>query len=183
MALNTPTVTSQQFDEFVVRLDNVDKSFEFIGGEIIELVSNNYSSKLAMLLGARIVVFLEDNDMAGDVTGADGGYQVMGERYIPDVAYISRERQPEPSTDAYNPNAPDLAIEVLSPTNSESKIRIKVGNYVQAGTVVWVVDPTEQHVEVYEPGKQVQVHKLDDTLTGGMLLPGFSLPVKSIFKE
>jgi hypothetical protein len=51
---------------------------------------------------------------------------VAGERYLPDVAFISKARQPEPSHDTYNPNAPDLAVDVVSPTGQPRDIRIKV---------------------------------------------------------
>ncbi|MEJ5197516.1 MAG: SdrD B-like domain-containing protein, partial [Anaerolineae bacterium] len=56
-----------------------------------------------------------DTLVATTVTGADGGYRVGDERYIPDVAFVSQSRQPAPSRDAYNAIAPDLAVEVLSP--------------------------------------------------------------------
>jgi Uma2 family endonuclease len=118
----------------------------------------------------------------GRVTGADGGYVVSGERYIPDVAFISKEKQPEPSHEAYNTTPPDLAVEVLSPSNDPGDIRIKLFNYLRAGTVVWLVDPDKKEVEVYASG-QAKKLGLDSILDGGDVLPGFTLPVKEIFPD
>lgn len=108
---------------------------------------------------------------------------VSGERYIPDAAFISKTRQPTPSHDAYNPLAPDLAVEVVSPTDDPAAMRIKVVNYLRAGTTAWVVDPYKKHVEVYAPGQPVRIMGINDILDGGTLLPGFMLTVKDIFAD
>ena len=117
----------------------------------------------------------------GYPTGADGGYRVVGESYIPDVAFISKAREPEPSREAYNPNPPDLAVEVLPPSNDADDMRIKVVNYLAVGTQVWVVQPDEQQVEVYIPGQLVTVLAIDGILDGRNLLPGFTLKISDIF--
>lgn len=122
-----------------------------------------------------------ENHQLGFMTGAGGGYMVNGERYIPDAAFISKVRQPEPSHAAYNPNPPDLAVEVLSPSNTDDEIATKVVNYHLAGTIVLVVNPDKQYVVVYVPNQKPRVIGTDGVLDGGDLLPGFSLPVKDIF--
>ena len=129
-----------------------------------------------------LLVFVREHDL-GRVTGADGGYVVSGGRYIPDVAFISKEKQPEPSHEAYNPNPPDLAIEVLSPSDDPADTRIKVVNYLRAGTSVWVVDPDKKRVEVYMSDELADFVGLDGVLDGGDMLPGFRLAVKDIFPE
>lgn len=53
----------------------------------------------------------------GEMTGADGGYTIGGEQYIPDCAFVSYLRQPASTTEAYPAIAPDLVVEVLSPGN------------------------------------------------------------------
>ena len=146
------------------------------------MVSNNYSSEIAMLIGAMLVLFVK-KERLGHVTGADGGYMVAGQRFIPDVAFISSTRQPQPSREAYNPNPPDLAVEVLSPPDDSTNMRMKVVSYLKAGTVVWVVDPDKKQVEVYLPDRIPNTVTLDDTLEGGDILPAFTLPVKDIFPE
>ena len=173
-------LTAQEFDHIASLPQNREKRLEFIGGEIVEVVSNSYSSEVGMTLGTHMGMFLLKNRI-GRITGADGGYIVAGERYIPDVAFISFARQPEPSHEAYNPNAPDLAVEVLSPTDDPANVRIKIVNYLRAGTTVWVVDAIKKQIEVYVPDQAPITLTVEDTLDGGAVLPGFKLAVKEIF--
>lgn len=182
MAVQERRLTVDEFDRFVDLPQNAERLFEYIGGDVVEVVSNNYSSEIAMRIGARLLVFVEDHDL-GRVTGADGGYRVVGERYIPDVAFISKARQPRPSHEAYNTNPPDLAVEVLSPANDPHTMRVKITNYLAAGTVVWVVSPEQERIEVHTPGQPVSILKINDTLDGGDVLPGFTLAVKVIFPD
>lgn len=169
-----------EFDEWVQQPENADRDYEYIRGEVFEVVSNNYSSEIAALITTYLGLYLLQNKI-GRITGADGGYQVGGERYIPDVAFISYRRQPQPSHAAYNPNPPDLAVEVLSPANDDEKMRVKVANYLAAGAVVWVVDPEARAVEVYTPGQSVRMAGMDEMLDGGSVLPGFQVAVRDIF--
>jgi Uma2 family endonuclease len=117
----------------------------------------------------------------GHVTGVGGGFKLLRDRYAPRVAFVSKDRQPELPKQGYNPIAPDLAVEVVSPTDRERSLRIKIGNYHAAGTIVWVVYFEGQTVEVYPPGQPVRVLNIDDTLDAGDLLPGFTLPLREIF--
>lgn len=146
--------TVEEFDRLAALPENADKLLEYVGGEIVEVVSNNYSSLIGLRIGARLLLFVEEQGL-GFVTGADGGYRVLGERYIPDVAFVSKEKQPAPSHDAYNRNPPDLAVEILSPSNDPEDVRIKLVNYLRAGTTVWIVTPDKKRVEVYVPGQAV----------------------------
>jgi Uma2 family endonuclease len=181
MALQaTRYCTVEEFDQFVFLPENIDKTFEYIGGEIIEVVSNNYSSYIAARLLGELYAYLKTHPI-GHITGADGGYMIEGERYIPDVAFISMQKQPQPSRAAYNPIPPDLAVEVLSPGNTDREIRIKVANYLKAAVLLWVVDPDQKRVEVYQSGKAVQIAMINDTLIGADVLPGFTLTGKDIF--
>ncbi len=173
-------LTAQEFDHIASLPENREKRLEFVGGEIVEVVSNNYSSEVAAEILGEMHRHVKLHKL-GRVTGADGGYIVAGERYIPDVAFISFARQPEPSHEAYNPNAPDLAVEVLSPTDDPASVRIKIVNYLRAGTIVWVVDAIKKQIEVYVPDHAPVTLTVEDTLEGGSVLPGFSLAVKDIF--
>jgi Uma2 family endonuclease len=173
-------LTVQEFDHIASLPENREKRLEFIGGEIVEVVSNNYSSEVAAEILGEMRTHVKRHKL-GRITGADGGYVVAGERYIPDVAFISFARQPEPSHEAYNPNAPDLAVEVLSPTDDPANVRIKIVNYLRAGTTVWVVDAIKKQIEVYVPNQAPVTLTVEDTLDGGAVLPGFKLAVKEIF--
>lgn len=183
MTLKTPIITPEQFDAWVLQPENADKAYEFIAGEIVEkMVSNQRSGQIGAKILAFILMYALQNDL-GRVTGEQSGYMINGERYIPDIAYMSYARQPIDNDDTYNPLAPDLAVEVLSPTDTAREMRIKVVSYLAAGTVVWVVSPDDETIEIYVPGEKVRVLGIDDTLDGGTVLPGFSMAVKEIFKR
>jgi Uma2 family endonuclease len=182
MAVEIQRVTADEYERIATLPENADKRLELINGEIVEVVSNQGSSRLGMKLGSRLQQYLDLYDI-GYLTGADGGYHVGADRFMPDVAYISKVRQPIASNDTYNPLSPDLAIEVISPIDNWRDLLNKVTAYLAAGTTVWVVLPDEKQLRVYAPGQAVRAHGIDNTLDGGDLLPGFTLPIKAIFPE
>jgi len=102
---------------------------------------------------------------------------------IPDLAFLTNERvlQIEPDRDIEG--GPDLAIEVLSPSDTASAMRRKTKQYFGAGTkIVWLVFPETREVEVWESESgPARVLKDQDTLEGASLLPGFSLTVGTLF--
>ena len=171
-------VSVEKFEAFIST--QTDKDFELIGREIIEVVSHSYASHIAAELLARIGIFVDDNQL-GYYTGADGGYIVGDERYLPDVGFISNKRLKQPPSETYIPLPPDLAIEVKSPTDQERLLTIKVSNYLAAGTVVWVVYPDEQEIHVHRAGHSVYIYTVKDTLIDNNVLSGFSLDLKRIF--
>jgi Uma2 family endonuclease len=179
--LNVP-LSKELFYEFVMRPENRNRNFEYIAGEIVEVVSNGKSSRKGLALVAEMQVYVKHNKL-GRCTGADGGYVVSGEDYIPDGAFMSYARQPEANNEAYNPLAPDLAIEMLSPGNTKNEISHKVGNYMAAGTVLWLGNPETQIIDVYVPGQPVKRLRVGDVLEGGDVLPGFRLAVSDIFED
>jgi len=175
-------MTVEEFDQFAALPANQNKRLEYVGGEVSEVVSNSYSSEIAANVLAEIRMFVKGQKL-GRVTGADGGYRVMGERYIPDAGFISFARQPQSSHEAYTPNPPDLAVEVLSPSDDPVEMRIKIVNYLRAGTTVWLVNPERKHVEIYAPDQAPLMVGIDGVIDGGTVLPGFRLAVRDIFPD
>ncbi|MBN9183582.1 MAG: Uma2 family endonuclease [Microbacterium sp.] len=80
--------------------------------------------------------------------------------------------------------APDLAIEVATPEKSEEELRLRVILHLQGGSKqVWLVRPERQTVTIYSMGEPGRTLNNDETLDGGEVLPGFSLPVKALFRR
>lgn len=102
----------------------------------------------------------------------------------PDVAFVRADRLPPPEArERYLPRAPDLAIEVLSPSDRAGDVTEKVIEYLDAGTrLVWVVHPRRRTVTVYFPDRTARVLREGDDLDGGDALPGFRLAVADIFR-
>ena len=175
-------VTAEEFEHFVMQPENLSRYFELIGGKIVEKQASDFrSSIISLWMMSQIAVFVEEYDL-GWLTGADGGYIVSGEYYIPDGGFLSKVRCPHMPTEIHVPLAPDLALEILSPTNTNEIIRVKLSNYLAAGTLVWVVVPGKR-VESYRAGRPVKVLFAGDTLDGEDVLPGFSLSVRDILAK
>jgi Uma2 family endonuclease len=104
----------------------------------------------------------------------------------PDVAFVSFQRWPEDRPFSLTDNAwdvvPDLAIEVISPTDRVEELADKIHEYFSA-TVrqVWVVYPHRKWVQVYESLADTRGLSSSDQLDGGIVLPGFSVTVGSLF--
>lgn len=176
-------VTLDEFEAFIVRPENAEKLFEFIGGEIVEVPSNPYASKIAGKIFGELYIYLKSNDR-GHLTGEAGGYIVSGERYAPDVAFISYERQPELATQRYNPNPPELAVEVISDSSNaeeQRRLRFMLISYLTAGVIVWVVNTEERLIEIHQAEQTSQELDERDVLKAESILPGFELAVKDIF--
>jgi Uma2 family endonuclease len=163
--------------------EHAERLFELIDGEIVEKLASFTPSKLAARIAYYLTGHVIERDI-GDITVADGGYMMDDNNtFIPDVAYISKERLPqEPEREA--PVPPDLAVEVKSPTDSKRAMRRKAEKYLAFGTkIVWLFFPDEESVEVYVADEDVQSVGIDGMLDGGDVLPGFKLPVRDIFKS
>src|ERR1041385_4167983 len=115
-------VSLAEFMRIALDPANADRRLQRIDGEIVEVVSNNKAAKSASNVSGELDSCVRPRTL-GDITGADGGYTIAGEQYIPDCAFVSYQRQPHTTTDAYPNIAPDLVVEVLSPGNLNSRDR------------------------------------------------------------
>jgi Uma2 family endonuclease len=172
-------ITLDKFHAHCELPQNRDRLFELINGELVEKKSGFTPATIAVRIGRFISNFANE---VGYVTGADGSY-ILAPHYefMPDVGYISKIRLPQaPACEVQGP--PDLAVEVKSPTEGKRALRQKAEDYLRFGTkMVWLIFPDEGRVEVYVADADVREFGLDDTLDGGDVLPGFTLPVKAIF--
>lgn len=166
--------------------DHEDRLYELVDGVLVEKAMGLRESLLA---GAFIEIlrgFVRSQNL-GLVTAPDGMMRLAaGLVRIPDVAFIAWDRFPyrrvptEPIPDV----APDLAVEVLSPGNTPGEMARKRQDYFAAGTrLVWQVEPNKRTVEVFTAPDQSTVLYEADTLEGGTVLPGFTLPLQELFSE
>ena len=176
------THTLAEYREWCDRPENADRMFELIDGEIIEKEVGSYTpSWVAGQIFLALGIYLRQNPI-GRLTGADGTYEMSDKNaLIPDLAFTLKVRLPEqPKRSATIP--PDLAVEVKSPTDTYRALRKKAERYLALGTkMVWLVFPEKQLIEVYTTDADVETIDSSGTLTGGDLLPEFSLPVRDIF--
>lgn len=182
------TYSVEQFEAYISQPSRRNQRWEWVQGELIEVPPNPYASQIAAFIIAALVMFVRPRGL-GHVTGEGAGYIVDGQRFSPDGAFVSKRRESAlPYREQYNAIAPDLMLEVLSPSNKaikeeraviENKIRVCAADNV----LLWIVDPDLRSVNVYTPGQSVQTHDINGTLDGGSVLPEFTLPVRDIFPD
>ena len=164
--------------------DHEDKLYELVDGVLVEKVMGMPESIVAMAIGRHIGNFAEEHDL-GLVPGADGTVRLMpGLVRIPDVAFISFDRLPGRMipTQAIPDLAPDLAIEVLSEGNTKQEMERKLKDYFFAGVrLVWYINLKTRTAEVHTSPDQGVTITEDQSLDGGDVLPGFRLPLRSVF--
>jgi Uma2 family endonuclease len=178
---NRPTMTVDAFDTWA-QSQTGDAIYEFIAGEVHEVPSNAYASFLAWYISLLIGNFVLEHKL-GWLTVADGGFQVGGERYAPDVAFVRHERQRRPERTGYNPIPPDLAVEIISANTAREQelLRHKLAHYLSVGTVVLIINSVTEAVELHAPGQPPLVGDATSRVTFGQLLPGFTLDLQAVF--
>jgi Uma2 family endonuclease len=162
------------------------KLCELVDGVLLEKVTGFTESRLAGLLIGLLNAFIIPRNL-GLVTGPDGTIELMaGLVRIPDVAFTHWDRLPgrRSPTTAIPRLAPNLAVEVLSRSNTSGEMAVKRQDYFSAGVeLVWEIDPDARTVAVYASATDVTTLTELDTLDGGSVLSGFTLPLQSLFAE
>ena len=123
----------------------------------------------------------------GVVCGAETGFILTTNPdtvRAPDIAYVAAARIPASGpTTRFFPGAPDLAVEVVSPSDAADDVAEKVADWLRAGTLlVWVVQPKSRTIAVYDSPATARILNINDQLTGGEVLPGFTLAVAEVFR-
>jgi Uma2 family endonuclease len=159
---------------------------ELIDGVLVEKPMGFTESMLAHFVGLKIDAFMRPFNL-GLVAGADGTMRLLSGRVrIPDVSFVSwdrlpgRRRPPAPIPDL----APDLAVEVLSDSNTPREMELKRQEYFTAGTLlVWEIDPDTRTARAYTAPDVFTTLTAAEALDGSPVLPGFVLPLVEVFAE
>ena len=172
-----PASTTMTLEEF---LESDLEGYEYIEGELIPTMPTSLKhGTISLKLGARLLLHVAENQL-GDVYTASG-FRVGERMLIPDIAFVSDARIPD-DTDKASPIPPDLAVEVVSPTDMLDRIVSKAFAYLAAGTqLVWVIEPKSKTVMVYRSETDIKLLTRNDTLTGEDVVEGFACPVAELF--
>jgi Uma2 family endonuclease len=173
-------------DEFVDLPEVPGKRFELVNGELFEVTTPSPLHNLIVFLMAKLIDAVVVERRLGYTFTDSVGYTLRrepGTVRIPDVSFVSHARLPEGGlTGPLLPIAPDLAVEVASPSDRLNEMRLKVRDYLDAGSrMVWVVLPELQMILVYLADAPVRELGSDDMLDGGDVLPGFQVRVGQLF--
>jgi len=162
-----------------------DRLYELVDGTLVEKTMGLSESMLAGQVLIEIGVFARQHDL-GIPAGADGTVRLLkGLVRIPDVSFFCWDKLPgrvlpsEPIPDLY----PDLAVEVLSESNTPEEMERKLREYFLAGVrLVWMIDPRKRSAEIYtKPDSPTAILDESQALEGGSVLPGFTLPLADLF--
>jgi Uma2 family endonuclease len=176
-------ITAAAFDAFLAEphIVNSSRRFELIDGVIIEKMPTQLHAYVIGMLAHFLIACLQQSKIGYALPEAR--YRLPGDvdnDLIPDLSFVVVERGPL-TVSGPAPYMPDLAVEVQSDGQSDRFMADKAQLYLRHATrMVWIVYPVRQIVEVLTPTER---HLLTaaDTLNGGDVLPGFSVPVRDLF--
>ncbi len=172
--------------EDLIALPDDGKRYELHNGVIVEVgTSSRDHTKLGVRISTLLSIYIETAGLDGEVTGADGTFELDElNTSVPDVAYVSAEKTKTLPDDAvFYPFAPDLAVEIKSPSNSVDDMRQLAELYLRTGSrLVWTLDYKKRSIHVYRPGHDPIEVTGDGELDGYDVLPGLKLRLADIFK-
>ena len=176
-----PRMTVEEF----AQIDEPGR-FDLVDGEVWALPATSiphgrYTVRFMLKLGNHVL-----QHGGGEVFGGELGFLVdpAGRTVLcPDVSFVRTDRQPGEEEKGFFPGAPDLAVEVISPSERPRQVQKKVARYLEAGTLlVWCVYPEQRQVIVYAEDAPPRMLGATDMLDGGNVLPGFQLSLSEIFE-
>lgn len=169
-------------DDLLAMPDDRSHRYELVKGELLTMSPAGFEHGL---IGSRIQYSLSTYVTArglGLVLNSSVGYVLSRNPDTvrePDVSFVAADRVVR--TRKFFPGAPDLAVEVNSPDDSPRDIKAKVREYLAAGTrLVIVIDPDTETATMHTPTSTTHL-TTDDTLSGGDVVPGWSLPLRELF--
>ncbi len=170
--------------------ENPLEKYYLIDGEFCVKMSPNQShAAIASLISYYLQSYVLPRGLGRVLV--ECGYLNPGERptlLLPDVSFESRARAAQPPLRTYAPYMPDLAVEIISPSQSLAQVRRKAETYLRYGSaLVWLINPQAKTAEVWtalaDGDTQREAIALDGELRAGAALPGFSLPLRRIFPD
>ena len=175
-------MTADEFYEFCCRNDGW---YELVEGEVIELSPvNDEHSGISVNIGTAFNNYSRRQGFGQ--AGVEAGYILLsGPDTVrgPDVSFRLVPRSARRQSVGFLQGAPDIAVEVFSPSNTHAEMRRKVAEYLAAGSQrVWVAYPASRSVSVHRADGTTITYSGDDVITDEELLPGFSLPLSDIFR-
>jgi Uma2 family endonuclease len=181
-----PAPGTATVEDVIYIQDHEGISCELIDGTLVEKTVGLLESGLGVFLGRFLGDFVDSRNL-GIATGSGGAFELMPHLVrIPDVAFTSWDRFPgrRYPTVPIPAIASNLAVEVLSHSNTPGELAAKRRDYFAAGVeLVWEVDPPSRTVAVYTSPTAVRTLTVADTLDGSPVLAGFTVGVDAVFAE
>ncbi len=186
--LETPAEEKVWTDAEFMALNRDGHRYEIVNGELIDMGNSGAKhgyvcSVLMILLGGYVHI-----QKLGAMFDSSTAFKLKsGNKRSPDVSFMAKERLQglDELPDGFLEGAPDLAVEILSPSNTVEEIHNKLVEYFDNGSrLVWVINPKEKYVLVYRSSEEPdRLLKSIDSLDGEEIVPGFSLAIAELFQK
>ena len=171
-------------DEELEALPKNGRKYELLDGELIMSPVHLNHGMVCVRIASALQVFADIHD-AGAVYDSSTGFRLADDLLLsPDVAFVSKSRLRKLAPDPlkFFPGAPDLVVEVLSPSDRMSQVNRKLEHYFEHGAkLAWLVNWRREQIHIHTPDDLESLTGPNDVLTGGTVLPGFKCKLSRIF--
>ena len=180
------TQTQHVTADDLLRMPDDGFRYELVRGSLRRMApAGHHHGRIAINLTIPLGQYVRDNDL-GAVFAAETGFTLATDPdtvRAPDVAFVRQERlDAVEETEGFWPGAPDLAVEVISPSDTYTEVEEKVLDWLRHKTrMVVVVNPRTRTVTVHRAPDEHVVLREGDVLDGGDVVPGWTLPIRAIF--
>ncbi len=181
-------VTADEYEQMESQFKARGIRMDLIEGRLVEVTSmpGGEHGSITMDLSLEVGWFVRQHRL-GRCFAAETRFVIAHNpdtSIAPDFAFIRADRVPNPLPKNYWRLVPDLVLEVRSPGDTTPKSQAKMNRWIRAGVCLgWELNPTPQILTVYRPGEAPQQLGVNDTLTGEDVLPGFTFPLRNLFRD
>ena len=186
--LETPAEEKVWTDAEFMALNRDGHRYEIVNGELIDM--GNSGAKhgyIAIILSATLFNCVSTRKLGAMFDSSTAFKMKSGNKRSPDVSFMAKERLQglDDIPDGFLEGAPDLAVEILSPSNTVAEIHDKLVEYFENGArLVWVINPKEKYVLVYRSSQEPdRLLKSVNSLDGEEIVPGFTLAIAELFQK
>jgi Uma2 family endonuclease len=198
MAIATPVISNPSIpinktwtDRELMALPDDGNKYELVDGELVMSNSGLEHGWIAIILASALYNFAATRKLGVILDSSTAFTMKTGNKRSPDISFLSKDRLQglKKLPKGFGQGAPDLVVEILSPSNTTSEIHSKIVEYFDNGTqLIWVINPEEEYVLVYryKPENRPTPDRLlttIDNLSGEEILSDFSFPVANLFPE
>ena len=160
---------------------------ELVGGRIVRMTPTNPThGRIEVNVAVALSRFVRTQNLGVVMAGEVGVFTTRNPDTVraPDVLFLSHARDAgRTRRDGFLEVAPDLVVEILSPTDRPDTVRRKLDEYLAAGVrLAWVIDPAARTVHVHPASGEPRSLAAGEILAGADVLPGFALPLDEIFE-
>jgi Uma2 family endonuclease len=182
----TTTSTTPITAEALFQMGDIGRC-ELVRGEIVKMAPAGFDhGNIESRIDRQVGGFVTAHDLGVVVTGETGFILSRNPDTVraADVAFLRKQRVPAEGSPGFFDGPPDLAIEVISPSDRMSDVHAKIEEWLAAGTQsVWAVDPPNRWIDVYQGDGKVVRYRAADTLRDERFLPGFTMQLAEVFRS